>query len=222
MTNILLESPLIGEGWIFEALKAYLLPTYKVAVIALSFSAEQVSSPEMWEACYGKGKGQFYDDIVNGLLSYGISEENISFLHYYHDSREEMLCKIREADVIYYLGGYPDLMYERIIALGLYDALLSHRGVIMGYSAGAVIQLREYHLSPDHDYPEFGYYKGVPYLCDFYQEVHYDGTAVQDDCIRRVLTQRGKPCYATRHDKGALIVENGAVTLVGEVLTFLP
>ncbi len=217
MTNILLESPLIGEAWIFPALKPYLLPTYKVAVVALSFSEEQVSSPEAWEACYGKEKGQFYGDIVNGLCAFGLAEENISFLHYYKDTREEMLCKIGEADVIYYTGGYPDLMYERIISLGLHDALLSHRGVIMGYSAGAVIQLAEYHLSPDHDYPEFGFYKGIPYLSGFYQEVHYDGTAEQDACIRRVLQERGKPCYATHHDRGALIVSEGAVQCIGEV-----
>ncbi len=222
MTNILLESPLIGEAWIFDSLRPYLLPHYKVTIIALSFSDAQVSSPEMWEACYGKEKGQFYVDIVNGLLAYGIAEENISFLHVYDDTKEEMCRKIREADVIYYLGGYPDLMYERIVSLGLYDALLSHKGVIMGYSAGAVIQLAEYHLSPDHDYPAFGYYKGVPYLSDFYLEVHYDGTEAQDNCIRRVLRERGKTCYAARHDQGALIVQDGEVTLVGKVLTFCP
>ena len=35
------------------------------------------------------------------------------------------------------------------------------------------------YLSPDDDYPEFKYYEGLPYLNDFYMEVHYEGTAVQ-------------------------------------------
>ena len=50
---------------------------------------------------------------------------------------------------------------------------MEHDGVMMGYSAGAVIQLAEYHLSPDDVYPEFEYYEGLPCLNDFYMEVHY-------------------------------------------------
>ena len=85
-------------------------------------------------------------------------------------------------------------MMDRIKEFDLYDILMQHDGILMGYSAGAVIQLAEYHLSPDDDYPEFKYYEGLPYLNDFYMEVHYEGTAVQDESIQRVLAERGKPC----------------------------
>ena len=50
----------------------------------------------------------------------------------------------------------------------------------------------KYHLSPDDDYPEFKYYEGLPYLNDFYLEVHYEGTSEQDESIQRVLAERGK------------------------------
>ena len=46
----------------------------------------------------------------------------------------------------------------------------------MGYSAGALVQLAEYHLSPDTDYPRFTYQKGILYVYLFYLEVHYEGT----------------------------------------------
>lgn len=111
-------------------------------------------------------------------------------------------------------------MMDRIKEFDLYDTLLQHKGVIMGYSAGAVIQFEEYFLSPDEDYPEFKYYKGLPYLKNFYMEVHYEGNPPQDDSINRVISERGKPVYATNFRSGAIIVDNGKIKLVGNVRTF--
>ena len=111
-------------------------------------------------------------------------------------------------------------MLECIEEFGLTGPLLAHRGVVMGYSAGAVIQLAEYHLSPDGDYPAFAYYRGLPWLDDFYLEVHYEGTEVQDAAIRRVLAERGKPVYAAALRAGALIAEDGEVRTVGDVRVF--
>ena len=102
-------------------------------------------------------------------------------------------------------------MMDRIKEFDLYDILMQHDGILMGYSAGAVIQLAEYHLSPDDDYPEFKYYEGLPYLNDFYMEVHYEGTAVQDESIQRVLAERGKTVYATAVRSGAILVDNGTL-----------
>ncbi len=127
---------------------------------------------------------------------------------------------MERADILYFLGGLPDRMLDRIEEFSLTDALLRHRGVVMGYSAGAVIQLGEYHLSPDEDYPEFAYYRGLPYLEGFYLEVHYEGTEVQKAAVRRVLAERGKPVYATALGAGALLVEGGKVRALGKVERF--
>ena len=89
--------------------------------------------------------------------------------------------------------------------------------LIMGYSAGAVIQLAEYHLSPDDDYPEFKYYEGLPYLNDFYLEVHYEGKDAQKAAIQKVLEERKKTVYATAIMKGAILVDNGIIKLLGDV-----
>jgi len=75
-------------------------------------------------------------------------------------------------------------------------------------------------LSPDNDYPEFNYYEGIPYLRDFYMEVHYEGTAEQNEAIQRVLVERGKPVYATVAQTGAILVDNGNIKLLGDVKTF--
>jgi len=98
---------------------------------------------------------------------------------------------------------------------------MQHKGIVMGYSAGAVIQLAEYHLSPDDDYPEFNYYEGLPYLQNFYMEVHYEGTSIQNEAIQRVLAERGKTVYATTIHTGAILVDNGDIKLLGDVKVYM-
>ena len=117
-------------------------------------------------------------------------------------------------------GGGPFACAAVSKVLDLYDILMQHDGILMGNSAGAVIQLAEYHLSPDDDYPEFKYYEELPYLNDFYMEVHYEETTVQDESIQRVLAERGKTVYATAVRSGAILVDNGNLKLLGDVKVF--
>ncbi len=220
MVNILLEGYDINAPWLYGELKKYIKPTYTVAVAALSFRDSRVKNAGDWNSLYGAENGKYYRGIVGGFVPYGIPEENITFINYFTDTKADAKRKIAEADIVYFTGGLPDRMMERIREFELYDVLMNHGGIVMGYSAGAVIQLAEYHLSPDEDYPEFGYYEGLPYLRDFYLEVHYEGEAVQDESIRRVIKERGKPVYATVCGEGALICECGEVKPVGNVRVF--
>lgn len=220
MINILLEGYDIDASWIYNELKNYIKPNHSVAVMAFSFRDSQVKTLLDWNALYSKENGRYYGGIVGGITAYGIPEENISFINYSTDTRESAAQKIKIADIIYFLGGLPDRMMDRIREFDLYDVLMAHNGILMGYSAGAVIQLAEYHLSPDDDYPEFKYFEGLPYLNDFYMEVHYEGTEVQDEAIRRVLSERGKTVYATAVRSGAILVDNGNIKLIGDVKIF--
>lgn len=219
MINILLEGYGIDESWLHSELKKYIMPSYSVAVIAFSFRDERVKNLSDWNGLYGYG-GKYYTGIVNGLLAYGISEDKISFVNYFTDTVESAAQKIKSADIVYFTGGLPDRMMDRIIDFGLYDILTEYDGIVMGYSAGALVQLAEYHLTPDEDYPEFGYYNGLPYLNDFYLEVHYEGDALQNESIRRVKNERGKTVYATHAGEGAVIVHNGSIRLIGDVKVF--
>lgn len=220
MINILLEGYAIDAPWLYEELKKYIKPAHMVAVVAFSFRDNRVKSLSDWNTLYSKENGKYYDGIVGGLMSYGISEEKITFINYFTDTKESAAQKIEAADIVYFLGGLPDRMMERIQEFDLYDVLLRHKGIVMGYSAGAVIQLAEYHLSPDEDYPVFGYYKGIPYLDDFYLEVHYEGTKVQNQSIERVRSERRKTVYATALGDGAILVDNGTIKRLGDVRTF--
>lgn len=222
MTHILLEGYDIDQPWLYPELKKFIVPGSKVAIVAFSFRDSQAKNAEQWDALYGKANGRFYRGIVNALESYGVSEDDIWFINYYADTKAFAERKVRGADIVYFLGGLPDRMMERIDEFGLRDVLMGHDGVFMGYSAGAVIQLAQYHLSPDDDYPDFSYYQGLPFLDDFYLEVHYEGTDAQKDAIFQVLSQRKKRVYATALGKGAIVIDNGDVKLLGDVKVFDP
>lgn len=220
MINILLEGYDIDAPWLYDELKHYIKPEFSVTVLAFSFRDSRVRSLEDWNALYGKENGKYYGGIVGGFTAYGIPEENIRFVNYFEDTNESAYQKIKQADIVYLPGGLPDRMMQRIKEFGLCDALMKHNGIVMGYSAGAVIQLSEYHLSPDEDYPEFKYYEGLAYLNDFYLEVHYEGTDIQKTSIQRVLSERGKTVYATHLRSGAILVDNGNIKLIGDVEVF--
>ena len=220
MINILLEGYEINAHWLYDDLKKYILPNQSIAVIAFSFRDNEVKNSKDWDSLYSKEKGIYYNGIVDGFTAYGISEDNITFVNYFKDTKESAMQKIQKADILYFTGGRPDRMMDRIKEFDLADVLRKHKGIIMGYSAGAVIQLSEYHLSPDKDYKEFQYYDGLGYLDDFYLEVHYEETAVQNEAIQRVIAERGKSVYATVLQSGAILVDNGNLKLLGDVKVF--
>lgn len=220
MINILLEGYDINADWLYDDLKKYILPNYSVAVVAFSFRDSEVNNSADWNLLYSKENGIYYNGIVGGFTAYGILENNITFVNYFEDTKESAKQKIEKADILYFTGGRPDRMMDRIKEFDLVDVLRKHNRIVMGYSAGAVIQLSEYHLSPDKDYKEFQYYDGLGYLNDFYLEVHYKNTKVQNKAIHRVLAERGKTVYATALMSGAIIVDNGNVKLLRDVKTF--
>ena len=220
MINLLLEGYDLALPYLRNELKQIIHPGHKVAAVAFAFRDSKVRTAADWRRLYGKDHGKYYAGIANGFTAYGVSENDIVFVNYFEDTKESARKKIENADIVYFPGGLPDRMMERIEEFGLTDILRNHDGIIMGYSAGAVIQLREYHLSPDEDYPGFAYYNGLGYLDGFYHEVHYEGTSIQKASIERVLKERGGKVYATRYMQGTILVEDGKVRLLGDVEVF--
>ena len=222
MVHILLEGFDIAAPWLFDDLRPYLRPEHKVAIVAFSFRDSRVKNALDWDALYHPDTGCYYGGMVGGFLAYGIPEENIRWINYFTHSKEKAAQIISEADIVYFPGGLPDRMMERINEFDLRDVLLRHQGVVMGYSAGAVIQMAQYHLSPDEDYPEFAYYEGLPWLRGFYLEVHYENTPDQNRAIARVLREKGQTVYATALGRGALLIDSGQLRLLGDVKVFTP
>lgn len=215
MINILFDCPNLDD--FKEELREYFSEDSRVAVVAFSFYDDYVYDAASWEKVYGRGLGNCYFETVDALSAFGVSKENITFINYFTDTHESARDKIKNANVVYFTGGLPDRMMDRIKEFNLLDTLREFDGIAVGYSAGAVIQLAEYHLYPDGDYKDFGYYEGLDYLNSLYLEVHYEFKPEQNESIRRVLAERNLPVYVTHTRRGGVIVDNGRIKIIGKV-----
>lgn len=215
MVNILFDCPNLDD--FKEELREYFSEDSRVAVVAFSFYDDYVYDAASWEKVYGRGLGNCYFETVDALSAFGVSKENITFINYFTDTHESARDKIKNANVVYFTGGLPDRMMDRIKEFNLLDTLREFDGIAVGYSAGAVIQLAEYHLYPDGDYKDFGYYEGLDYLNSLYLEVHYEFKPEQNESIRRVLAERNLPVYVTHTRRGGVVVDNGRIKIIGKV-----
>ena len=213
MLNILLSRGILHHPHIYHEVKQYLKKTDRVVILAFSFFKDQFSNEDQYHEFYEKN-GEYYQKMIDTFAPYGITENHISWINYYKDTKETAIKKIKEADIIYFPGGAPDLMMERIHAFGLIEAIESFNKTYIGSSAGAMIQLENYHISKDNEYPSFSYEKGLHLLKDISIEVHYRRRKKQKSALRKVFRAYQHPIFAIPDD-GALIIEQGKVTPIG-------
>lgn len=217
MVNILSSSAIYGSSWCREELQPFFSGSSKVLIIPFSFR-DDVDTSEKLKALYDPEYGK-YNFVVSPLLELGVKRQNISFLDYFDKNTERALNEIAESDVIYFTGGLPDRMVERIADYGIMDALRAFKGVVMGFSAGAMVQLDEYHITPDEDYPAYCECRGLGYVKQMDIEVHFTGSEVQQEGIDRAIHSFGHTVYAIAED-GLLLIQDGIVKCIGNVVIY--
>lgn len=219
MVNILLSANNFHEPWIFHRLKDLIKPEYTVAVVPFSFHEDWIDGEKAFQDCYNPKYGKYYEEIVAPFKTYGISCDNIKFIDYFKDNAKTAKALVEGSDIVFFTGGLPDKAMERIHKFHLEETLKSFKGIVIGNSAGAMIQLEEYHITPDKDYNTFGYYKGLGLLNSAYIEVHFEDTGLQNHSIRKVLCEKRKPLYAITNNGGIISID-GKIESFGEVDIF--
>ena len=163
---------------------------------------------------WNKEKKQVRSEGIYQNTGYSqIGSKSGKWIHYYKDNKKTAIEKIKHANIIYFPGGAPDLMMMRINAFGIKEILEAHQGLFIGSSAGAMIQMASYHMSPDVDYPSFSYEIGLNLLKGFSIEVHYRRRKKQKAALRKVNRAFRQPIYAIPDD-GALIVTQESITCI--------
>lgn len=217
--NLLMNVHTLQADWCYAAFRPYIRPQDRVALLPLAFDSRKLPSAGSWLARYGPPDGPYFQGFTAAFGAYGIAPERLMLVNPFADSPETARRKVEGADILFLPGGLPDRMMERLQDLRLLDPIRRHRGLIIGYSAGALIQLSLYHITPDDDYPAYGEYPGLHLVEGFGLEVHYRAEALQKESILRFIARHKKLVYAVG-DRGALIVEGGNVTPLGEVEFF--
>ncbi len=215
--NILLSMFYHKQGW--NNILEKVLEKKKVAILAFTAPEEFERSKDDWEKLSGK-EGKFSREIILAFESFGVSVDDMVWLNYFDDTLPNLVKKLEESQVLFIPGGAPDEAYNRIVNQGLLDILKKYEGTIIGFSAGAMLQIDEFHITPDDHYPEYCYHEGLGYITDFDVEVHFENEAIQRSAIERVLRETNKSVYAIG-DKGLLMKDGEKVTCFGDVQHFI-
>ena len=218
MINMLFSLYNFHDDWAKAIVSKYINPDDKVLIMPFSFG-EEISNNEDWENAYNENNGSYYGGVVKPFLNYGIKQKNIDWVNYFKDRIENTKLKIRNSNIIFLTGGFPDKMMERLEEFDLIDDIANFTGLIIGSSAGAMIQIAEYHITPDGDYNIFTYNMGLNIIKNFDIEVHYEGTEMQKKYIQKVLMEKKDKVYGIT-DNGGIIVDNEKVILLGDVQVY--
>lgn len=216
MINILNMDYKIHDDWCKDFYDKYINKNDKVCVLAFSFRESQISNSEEWLFFYGSNEGSYYKGIVESYMAFGIKEDNIRFVNYFEHSIEEMKGMINQSTILYLPGGIPTGFFDKIIEKELVSTISNYDGLVVGCSAGAMIQMDEYFISPDKDYPTYSIEEGIGLLSGFGIEAHFSNEKHQLDSIYKYISNKSLPVYGISDD-GVLIVERNEVKLFGNV-----
>lgn len=213
MKNILLSRGILADPQFIPFFQPLIKKDDKVVIVALSHFPKYTPDETAYNAYYEAG-GEYYEKMIASFEPYGIKPSAISWIHFFKDTKKSAKDKIKNADIVYFPGGAPDLFMQRIEAFDIKKDLEAHQGLFIGSSAGAMIQFGEYHISIDEDYPSFRYEHGLNLLKGFSVEVHYRRRKKQKAALRKVHRAYGEPIYAIPDD-GAIIVDGSKITTLG-------
>lgn len=207
MIHILMSRGIFGSPHVVEMAQSFVKPTDQVVIVALSFFEHQAPSQQAYHELYQAGS-DYYQKLVASFLPYGILENQIQWIDAYHDQKNSAIQKIQQADILYFPGGAPDQMMERIKKMGIQEAIENHKGLMIGSSAGTMIQFETYYISKDTDYQAFSYQKGLSLLKNFFVEVHYRRKRTQKRAMKRVFKDHRKPIITIPDDGFVIVTED--------------
>lgn len=210
MKHLLLSHTILDHPNIMPTLKKHLTHEDHVLVILYSFFEMWMPSIEAYDAYYAKG-GKYDLKIHAQLSKYGASYE---YLNFFHDDPKTRLEKLSKATVLFFPGGAPDEMLERLKVHELIDPIKSFQGLTIGSSAGAMIHAKRTHIYKDHEYPKFSFFDGLGWIDGFDFSVHYRRRIQQKKAIKKMFRTYPQEIYVIPDD-GALFVEDGKVTCLG-------
>lgn len=225
MYSVLLSEYEKGMQLVDSKLRKIIKGDEKVVIIAWTFPVE-IDKQSFEEEWFPKN-GRRYNKYVGSLLNLGIKEKNIIVLNCYDKENFKNFKRIIDAsDILVITGGNPEMLYSKVTQETeiLYN-IKHYKGIIIGFSAGADLQLKRYFITAKNNYYKyFAFYDGFGVLDDpFYLDVHSINNKRYLDKLQKVSNEKKKNVYAI-FDDGAMIYDrvSNNLELFGNVLTFEP
>lgn len=217
--NILFDSQDFDQDWAFSVLSTYIKPDSTITVIPFAFHETWVKDYVQWDECYNSQNGLYYQGIIQPFKKYGVKSKNIRFINYFRDSASGLEDALLTTDIIYFVGGFPEKTMKRLVELGMKEIVENYKGIIMGWSAGASMQAKEYFIAPDKYYKEYSEHEGLNFINDFAVIVHYNREVEQVESIRRYISKTGKKVFCLSKQSGIMYFE-GEIKLLGNAFEY--
>lgn len=217
--HVLLNTSMIDEKWIKQFLRKWISPKDKVCVLAMSYFDDTKNLSD-WNRQFSSKDGCWYKAYQDTFYPYSLKPEQIIWINPFTDSNSQMKSKLLNSNIVMLPGGAPDLFMKRLKKAGLKKILAGYQGLMIGVSAGSMIQLGDYHISPDEDYPAFSLQKGLGTIPFLDLECHYTGSRIQKESIDLAREKLHLPVYAIYEDGGVTVDENGKVQVYGRAEVF--
>lgn len=189
-------------------------PEDKILVVPVCTMERYVSNQEEWNA-YFSPEGILSQKILAELGQVGAVSHNINFYNYI--SKDAV--RFSDYSCVILPGGDAPVGIQRLIAAGLDEQLKTYAGIIIGYSAGALLLFKRYFLSPNYYYKTFSICDGLGIISHkILIEVHFDRTSAMRDNIHYAIQQMGEPVIAIGNEGGIEFHPiTGSVDAVGDV-----
>lgn len=213
--NIMLDSNDFDGDWAYDKFSEFIDMNTRVTVVPFAFHNDWIAGASEWQECYNKDYGKFYESITRPFKSYKVCKENIKFINYFEDTLEDLEDRLSQSDLVYFVGGFPDETMRRLNELKMKKAIEKFEGIIMGWSAGASLQSDEYYIAPDKYYKKYSFERGLDLNSGFAVQVHYDGSDVQIDSIKRFIETTNKRVFLLSRES-AVIHNKGEIELLGK------
>jgi peptidase E len=157
MINVLLSTYDFNNEHCFKKLKDILSPNMTVCIIPFSHSDNYYENEEEFDDLYHFDYGYELKFIAKSYHDYGISKEQIRVINPFRDNKKLIEYKILNSDVLFFTGGDPVKAMKRME--DIIDIIKRFNGIVMGASAGAMVQVDEFVISSE-GYP-YSYHKGL-------------------------------------------------------------
>lgn len=207
MYSILLSDISLGFENAISELKKIINSNMKVAIFPWAYPIE-INSDILNNEYFKKGEKR-YNKYVTKLEELGIKEDNIVVCDCYKDSTQKLKRIINNSDILLFPGGNPEMLFYNILhRTEILYSLKKYNKIIIGESAGAVMQFERYFATAENNYYNyFAFYDGYGIINDtFYIDVHTINNKKYLSVLKEITDKMKKDIYAIPND-GCLIYD---------------
>ncbi len=212
MINILCSYSNFDEAWGYASIEPYLHHEDEVCILVLEHSDGWAYEDLSLRDAYESGAAA-HETLVRPFRAFGIADSQIHVVSQ-DNSISTIQDRIRHSDVLVLFGSHPNAMIEAVEDLQIRDAILRHKGVVMGISAGAMVQLDLFHMTSDY-FDEFSFGEGLNLIGGFDVDIHYQPETEHLYAMIRSIEDLGRSVVCIPQ-KGMMIVDGDHYELVGE------